>query len=65
MADDKSKRGAADRSRINIHEPYEVKYWTKTLGVNSEKLMELVKEHGTSAEAVRNAVKGKGKAASA
>jgi hypothetical protein len=27
MADDKSKRGGSDRSKINIHEDYEVRYW--------------------------------------
>jgi hypothetical protein len=27
MADDKSKRGPQDRSRINTAEDYEVRYW--------------------------------------
>ncbi len=30
MADDKTKRGPADRSRINVNEEYEVRYWTGT-----------------------------------
>ena len=29
MADDKSKVGSADRSRINVHEEYEVTYWSQ------------------------------------
>lgn len=29
MGDDKTKRGPADRSRINIHEPYELTYWAE------------------------------------
>lgn len=33
MADDKSNRGPADRARVNIHEPYEVEYWSKEFGV--------------------------------
>jgi endo-alpha-1,4-polygalactosaminidase (GH114 family) len=30
MADDRSIRDAADRSRINMQEDYEVRYWTQT-----------------------------------
>jgi len=33
MPDNKSDRGEPDRSEINIHEPYEVEYWSKRLGV--------------------------------
>ncbi|MCE6989853.1 DUF3606 domain-containing protein [Dyadobacter sp. CY323] len=53
MADDKTKRGPADSSRINLSEDYEVAYWTEALGVSKEKLVEAVKETGTSAKAVR------------
>jgi Protein of unknown function (DUF3606) len=35
MADDLSKRGSQDRSRINIHEDYEVRYWSTKFGVSS------------------------------
>jgi hypothetical protein len=38
MADDLSKRGSQDRSRISIHEDYEVRYWSKKFGVSAEKL---------------------------
>ena len=30
MSDDVLKRGQPDRSRINMHEDYEVKYWQPT-----------------------------------
>ena len=53
MADDTSKRGGADRTRINLNEDYEVRYWTKALGVTEERLRELVREHGNSAEKIR------------
>ena len=53
MADDKTKKGPADSSRINLNEDYEVSYWTSTLGVSKEKLMEAVKKAGNSAKAVR------------
>jgi hypothetical protein len=56
MPDDKTNRGPQDRARINIHEPYEVRYWTKALGVTPEQLRQLVQQHGVSADAVRQAI---------
>jgi len=53
MADDKTKQGPADSSRINLNEDYEVTYWTEALGITKEKLSEAVKEAGSSAKAVR------------
>jgi hypothetical protein len=32
MPDDRSIRGPADRSRINVNEAYEVAYWAKEFG---------------------------------
>jgi hypothetical protein len=57
MADDKSNRGEPDRSRINLTEDYEVRYWTQALGVSRERLEELVKRHGSSADVIRQALK--------
>src|SRR5262245_1756743 len=37
MADDKNLRGSADRSRINMGEDYEVRYWVQELGVDRHK----------------------------
>jgi hypothetical protein len=34
MADDKSKTGGQDRGRINVHEDYELRDWSKKFGVN-------------------------------
>jgi Protein of unknown function (DUF3606) len=49
MADDKSDRGPADRARINIHEAYEVEYWSEELGVTPRNVSwELVAKHGSS-----------------
>ena len=53
MADDKSNRGQADRSRINMSEDYEVRYWTKHLDVSREELQRAVDKVGPSAAAVR------------
>jgi hypothetical protein len=60
MADDKNIRSGQDRSRINLSEDYEVRYWTEALGVSRERLEELVREHGSSADKIREAL---GKAA--
>ena len=53
MADDKSKSGGQDRTRINIAEDYEVRDWAKKFGVSSEQLKSAVKAVGTSADAVK------------
>lgn len=59
MADDRTKIGPADSSRINVNEDYEVAYWTEVLGVTKGKLNEAVEAVGTSASAVRKYL-GKG-----
>jgi Protein of unknown function (DUF3606) len=56
MADDKTKTAPQDASRINLSEDYEVRYWTQALGVSKERLAELVRQHGNSAERVRQAL---------
>ena len=48
MADDKTKRGEPDRSRISLTEDYEVRYWTKKFGVSAERLKQAVKAVGNS-----------------
>lgn len=53
MSDDLSKRGPQDRSRINLHEEHEVRYWTETLGVSKSELEKAVKEVGPSVNAVK------------
>lgn len=53
MADDRTKKGPQDSSRVNVNEDYEVTYWTDVLGCSKEELKQAVKEVGTSAKAVR------------
>lgn len=36
--DDPDKRGPADRTRINVNEPWEVRYWTAELGCSEDAL---------------------------
>lgn len=56
MSDDKTNRGPADAQRINVNEEYEVRYWTKTLGVSEEKLRDAVKKVGVMTADVRKAL---------
>jgi hypothetical protein len=56
MADDKAKRDYRDRDRINVHEDYELRYWTKELGVTPEKLKQIVKDVGVMVTDVRKAL---------
>jgi Protein of unknown function (DUF3606) len=45
--------GQHDRSKINMHEPREVQYWTKHLKVSREELQKAVEKVGNGAAAVR------------
>jgi hypothetical protein len=53
MADDKSKAGQADRSRINVNEDYELSDWSQKVGCSPEQLKEAVRAVGPMAEDVR------------
>lgn len=46
MADDLKDKGPTDRTRINIHESWELEYWSKHLGVSKEKIISAVKSVG-------------------
>jgi hypothetical protein len=56
MADDTMKQDYRDRDRINVHEDYELQYWTKELGVTPEKLKQTVEKVGLMATDVRKAL---------
>jgi hypothetical protein len=47
------KKGLQDRSKINVHEPHQVLYWTKHLKVSNEELLKAVDKVGNAAAAVR------------
>ncbi len=52
MSDDKTKRSPQDRARVNVHEAYEVEYWTHKWGVTRAELEAAVKRVGVSTAAV-------------
>jgi hypothetical protein len=51
--DNLTKRSQPDRSKINMSEDFEVKYWAKALGVDRDALRKAVDKVGNSAAAVR------------
>ena len=53
MADSLTNRVQPDRSKINMHEAHEVKYWTHALGITRDDLQKAVDKVGSSAAAVR------------
>jgi hypothetical protein len=53
VMDNLTKKDQRDRSKINVHEDFEVKYWTKELGVSKEQLQRAAEKVGNSAAAVR------------
>ena len=56
MPDNLKERAPQDASRISLEEDWEIAYWSQALGVSKERLAELVRQHGHSAEAVRAAL---------
>jgi hypothetical protein len=52
MSDDLTKRRPQDASKINMHEPYEVNYWTDKFGVTKAQLQAAVNAVGNGAAAV-------------
>lgn len=60
MSDDTTKRGPADRSRINMGEDYEVRYWSEKFGCTAEVLQAAVKSAGSGADAVEKYLRAAG-----
>ena len=52
MADSKSKRGKADRSRVSGSEPYEVYYVARKFGVSADTVRKVIKRVGNSRKKV-------------
>ena len=52
MSDDKTKASGQDRERINVAQDYELRDWSKKLGVTPDQLKAAVKKVGDRASAV-------------
>ncbi len=53
MTDDKTNIGSPDRDRVSLGEDYEIRNWTRSLGVSEAELREAVDAVGNSVDAVR------------
>lgn len=53
MTDDKTSIGSPDRDRVSLREDYEIRNWTRSLGVSEAELREAVDAVGNSVDAVR------------
>ena len=56
MPDDLKQVGKSDRDRINVNEDYELRDWSKSLGVSADRLKEAVRKVGPMVEDVRRAL---------
>lgn len=55
--DNKQIVGSPDKDRINIHEAYEVDYWSNKFGVTPEKLKDAISKVGSQVKDVEEALK--------
>ncbi|MFK3875883.1 DUF3606 domain-containing protein [Pantoea agglomerans] len=53
MADDLNRREPEDKRFISLSEDWEVRYWTKALGVTKEELQKAVAAVGTGTAKVK------------
>ena len=52
MSDDPNERGTADRSRIDVSQEHECRYWSQKFGVTPEQLKFAVERVGPMADDV-------------
>jgi hypothetical protein len=55
--DDKTKTAPHDRERINVHEDYEVRYWSTKFACTEEQLKAAVKKVGVMVKDVEAELK--------
>lgn len=61
MADNKQHVGEPDRSRVSGSEEYEIRHFAKAIGLDVDKVRELIRRHGNDRETLeREARKLKG-----
>ena len=60
MADNPGIRGQQDRSRINLSQEHEVRYWSEKLGITPDELKKAGEQVGPMADAVEQRVRGRG-----
>ena len=53
MTDNLTAREQPDRSKINMNQIHEVRYWTKHFNISMEELLKAIEKVGNSAAAIR------------
>jgi hypothetical protein len=53
MSVNRNDSGPTDRTTINMNEPFEVRYWSKELGVSQSQLRALAAKVGPTTDAMR------------
>ena len=53
MPDDTKKRSPQDAKRINLNQPYEIRYWCNKFGCTEDELRKVVRKVGDSSKAVK------------
>lgn len=53
MPDDLTRRGPEDPTKINVHEKWEIQYWTKKFDVTESQLKAAVTKVGVLVSAVK------------
>ena len=61
--DDRTKKGEPDRSKVSLHEPWALDYWTQELGASKSELERIIRKVGNSVAAVRKELSRPGKSA--
>lgn len=60
MLKDTQERGPINRTRINVNEGSELRYWTKQLNVSLEQVRSAVRKVGPEVDAVRRELERQG-----
>jgi hypothetical protein len=55
-----TKRASPDRSKIDVEDENQVKYWTKALGISKDDLLEAIDKVGNAAATVRKELQRRG-----
>jgi hypothetical protein len=61
MSDNLKEGGPRDRSRVDVNESWELRYWSDKFGVSHETLKGIVKKVGDRVEDVEREIRGGGR----
>ena len=60
VMDDKEQKGPQDAARVNVHEEYELEYWSKKFRVSKAAVIRAVSIVGVMAKDVSEFLNGRG-----